>query len=259
MNGQLVCSIADKNTAAFGGVDLIRFGLAELYYCGPTTVYGDSFVASEEYIGTELPEDGFESGDFSKWSGVITTSGETATVVDTVSHDGAYSGMFSGSGESGFEFAYSYVIVSSASELYAKGDFRVESFELDDNDRLFFMIFLADDEYVAYAGWWRVGDDVRWSLLMRDGTDWARALSSLSPVPGHWYSVELHWVSDSLAGGGELYVDGEVVASVSGKDTAAYGDVNFIRFGLAELYYCGATTVYGDSFVASDGYVGPEP
>ncbi len=94
---------------------------------------------------------------------------------------------------------------------------------------------------------------------MRDGTDWALALSSSSPVVDRWYSVELHWLSDPVAGLGELYVNGELVASISGRNTGTFGGVNLISFGLAELSYCGATTVYGDSFVASEEYIGPEP
>lgn len=94
---------------------------------------------------------------------------------------------------------------------------------------------------------------------MRDGTGWIVDFSDSTPSVGQWYCVELHWVEDSTAGLGELYVNGELVCSISGRNTAAFGGVDLIRFGLAELYDCGVTTVYGDCFAASEAYIGPEP
>lgn len=224
------------------------------------TAYFDDCIMDDEPIGPELFLDGFESGDFVKWTGTAATSGETATVVSTVPYSGAYGGMFTGNGEGGSEGAYSHVTILSSSELYARGYFKVTPSGLaDEEDRFFFMIFYAGNEPVAYAGWWQVGDVVEWSLLMRDGTGWVVDFSDSSPALGQWYSVELHWVSDSAAGLGELYVNGERVCSISGKNTAGFGNVTWIGFGLAELYNSGPTTVYGDNFVASKEYIGPEP
>ena len=61
-----------------------------------------------------------------------------------------------------------------------------------------------------------------------------------------------------MNGYGELYVDGLLVASVSGKNTAALGSVSEARFGLAEVYGCGPTAVYGDDFVVSASYISLE-
>jgi hypothetical protein len=47
----LVCSITGQNTANYGGAGSVRFGLAELYNCGPTTVYCDDCVISSQPIG----------------------------------------------------------------------------------------------------------------------------------------------------------------------------------------------------------------
>ena len=206
-----------------------------------------------------LFEDGFESGDFSAWSGISTSSGETATVVDTLPHLGAYSAMFASDGGGGFEGAYSYVDVSSSSELYGRGYFRVsQSGIAENNDRFYFMRFRAGGVDVAYAGWRQTGGVTRWGLIIRDGTSWVTAFSGSAPSLDQWYCVELHWVEDSSSGFGELYVDGELVCSASGRNTAAFGGVDLVRFGLAEVYNCGPTTVYGDSFVLSDTYIGPE-
>jgi hypothetical protein len=44
VDGHLACSISRVNTAAFGGVDQVRVGLAEAYSCAATAVYVDDFA-----------------------------------------------------------------------------------------------------------------------------------------------------------------------------------------------------------------------
>jgi hypothetical protein len=56
-----------------------------------------------------------------------------------------------------------------------------------------------------------------------------------------------------------MWVDGSLVCSSSGRNTSAYGDVSVVQIGLAELYGCRATTVYGDCVELAGAYVGPEP
>jgi hypothetical protein len=61
-----------------------------------------------------------------------------------------------------------------------------------------------------------------------------------------WYDVELYWAEDATNGHGELYVDGALVCSIRNQNTTAFGDINQVRFGLAEIYSSDATTVYTD-------------
>ena len=252
VNGILVCSIQGMNTAAFGDVNFVRFGLAEVYNCGSTVTYCDCVKIAGTYIGPEPPltifEDGFESGNFSAWTGTRVTSGETATVVDTLSYHGNYSAMFTSNGNGGFEGAYGYVAVPSSSELYARGYFYVsQSGIVNNDDRFYFIRFLAGDNNVAYAGWRRVEGVIRWNLIIRDGTDWVTAYSSSSPSLNKWYCLELLWFKDSKNGHAELYVDGVLLCSIKDKDTTTLGDINQVRFGLAELYNCRNTAIYCDS------------
>jgi len=261
INGLLVCSITGRNTAYYGDINRVDFGLAEIVNCGATTVYGDCCVISNTYIGPEpsatIFADGFESGSFSSWTGTSITSGETAAVVNTMAHQGTYSAMFTSNGNGGFERAYCYKAISSLAELYARGYFRVATSGIADNDdRFYFLIFRAGSQPVAFAGWRQTGGIVRWNLLIRDGTGWAGAFSAVSPSLNQWYCVELHWVESASGGYGELWVNGVLVCSITGKNTAYYGDVNRVDFGLAEIVNCGATTVYGDCCAISRTYIG---
>jgi hypothetical protein len=261
INGLLVCSITGKNTAYYGDINLVDFGLTEIVNCGATTVYGDCCVISNTYIGPEpsatIFADGFESGSFSAWTSTSVTSGETATVVNTIAYQGTYSAMFTSNGNGGFERTYCYKTISSLAELYARGYFRVATSGIADNDdRFYFLIFRAGSQPVAFAGWRQTGGTVKWNLLIRDGTGWAGAFSSASPSLNQWYCVELHWVESASGGYAELWVDGVLVCSVTGKNTAYYGDVNRVDFGLAEIVQCGATQVYVDCCVVANAHIG---
>jgi len=199
-------------------------------------------------------KDGFESGSCNAWNGSGTSTNETANVVNT------YTSKFTSNGDGGNEMAYCYEIISSSSELYSRGYFRVETSGITDNDdRFYFLIFEAGNNPVAFAGWRKVSGVVKWNLIIRNGTGWANAYSTTSPSVNQWYCVEMHWKKDAANGIGELYVNGAVVCSIFGKNTAYYGNMNRVEFGLPEIVSCGTATVYGDCAKIATTYIGPEP
>jgi len=53
IDGLRVVYLSALDTSAFGGVDEVRFGIAEGYNSGMATVYGDCFEISTTYIGPE--------------------------------------------------------------------------------------------------------------------------------------------------------------------------------------------------------------
>jgi hypothetical protein len=196
--------------------------------------------------------DGFESGNFNAWTGTSVTSGETATVVNTVKHSGTYSAEFTSNGGSSYENAYCYENVASAQELYASSYVYVAASGITvSNDRFYFTILQANGNPVAYVGWRMVGSVVEWDLLIRDGTGWVDAYNSSSVSLNQWISVELHWKSDSSAGLGQLFVNNILVCSISSRNTAYYGAVTSASFGLPELCNCASTQVYCDDCALS--------
>jgi len=216
---------------------------------------------SVTYGSTPLPfEDGFESGDFSAWKSTVITSGDTASVTNTMPHHGSYGAKFTSNGDAIYEAAYSYLVTPQSSELYARGYVKVSQIGFaSDGDRLFLIRFGASENGVAFAGWRQVSGQLLWNLIIRDGTTWVTAYSTTIPSVDLWYSVELHWVEDVTNGYAELYVDGTIAVSISNKNTAAFGNINEVRFGLAEGYNSGSVTIYGDCFEVSKTYIGLEP
>jgi hypothetical protein len=214
---------------------------------------------------TSVFEDGFESGSFGAWTGRSLSPDESASVVTTRSHDGTYGAMFASNGGGQTEYAYCYKAVGSSSELYArcyfyisKSGFAKSGIAENDDASYYFVVLAAESNNVAYAGWRKTGGVVKWTLLIKSGTTNVIAYSTTSPFLSRWYSVELHWKKDATKGLGELWVDGVKVCAITGENTASYGDVNQVRFGLPAIYNCGSTTAYCDCAKIAQSYIGPE-
>jgi len=54
VNGVLVVSITNRNTASYSSANTVRFGLPEIYRCASTTAIIDDCVVSSSYIGLSL-------------------------------------------------------------------------------------------------------------------------------------------------------------------------------------------------------------
>jgi hypothetical protein len=56
-----------------------------------------------------------------------------------------------------------------------------------------------------------------------------------------------------------MYVDGVKVLQTTGIDTSYYGNASSINFGLSEVMNVqNSLRVYGDCFILSESYIGPE-
>jgi len=203
-------------------------------------------VLSQE--GESRFEDGFESGSFNAWTGTYVTPGETAIVVNTRPYEGNFSARFASNGTGGSEAAYCYESIPATHDFRTSGYFYIsQSGITENNDRFYFIKFLAGNVSVAYAGWRRIGGVDRWELTIRDATGWTSAYSTSSLTINRWYKLELYWTEDATNGQSELDIDGTRICSIQNQNTTAFGDVNQVRYGLAEIYGGGPTTVYVDS------------
>ncbi len=220
-----------------------------------------AFLSNGNFVaGATLFDDGLESRNFSAWSGTYRTSGETTSVVSSPVYAGDYAARFSSNGGSPSERAYSYKTISSASELYARGYFTVSKSGIVQNtDRFCLIMFNAGTNNLAYAGWRKnSGGYICWYLHIRDGVNHVDAYSAITPTKNTWYCVELHWKSGSTNGLGELYVNDELVCSITNKNTSHYGGVTSVRFGLPEIYRCSSTAACLDNAAISSTYIGPD-
>ena len=204
-------------------------------------------------------DDGFESGDFNKWTGTITTSGETATIATTTPHHGTYQGRFTSNGGGGVERAYCYKDIAETSGLYVRAYIYIQKGLplLDENDRFnFFAIQGATGhQVIASVSVQHSSGMDRWTIRSQAGALFA----STGPSMNQWYCIEFYTRISTTNGIHRLWINGQFVIEQTGLNTAAEGNVDSVRFGLT--YLNGVTSsvdVYGDCFVISDAYIGPE-
>ena len=207
-----------------------------------------------------LFEDGFESGDFSKWNGTSLTSGETATIVSTLAHHGTYSARFTTNGGGATERAYSYVNsgLNPQTELYVRGYFNIESGlpMLDTDDRFNFFSFLnSSSATIASAGVRRIGTSDVWSITGVAGT-WN---ANTGPSSNQWYCIEFYIKIGAPNGALTMWIDGQVVLNQTGLNMATPISITQLRSGLVFVSNINAmVTVYSDCIAISNNYIGLE-
>lgn len=205
---------------------------------------------------TTIFSDGFESGSFANWSGMARYCWMcTAYITGTSYYSGYHSGRF-GTGTSmmmgmmynNYDYSAVYRNIAAISDVHVSGAFRVARSGLSSDSSSFSMMLLsASGNNVAYAGWRMMGGVAKWYLLIRSGTGTVSAYSTSSPMMNTWYNLELHWRNGATSGLGELYVNGVRVATISGRNTSAYGNVNQVRIGIPRAMSSSGTVLYADS------------
>jgi hypothetical protein len=214
---------------------------------------------SKNNISSVLFSDSFESGDFRNWDGNQKTNSETLAVTNSLSRQGVMSARFTADGASSSEAAYTYKNLEPSATIFARGYFLATSFTATSNySRFYFTAFAASDQNVAMAGCLRSGNVTYWRLAVRNGSDWLIADSEASQFLNQWHRFELQWIQSPTDGYGRLYVDGEIVSSISGINTALYGAVDSAKFGIAQSG--GAKTTFHLDYVQlSSVSLGPLP
>ena len=164
--------------------------------------------------------DGFESGNFSLWTG---TTG-SPTVESNDPHDGSHEAYFTRA-STGACFVRKTGL--NLSEVYVRGYFKLSG-TLPSNYAD--LIYLEDSNHNVIASVQIHSNS--WELYVRDGGSVASAVYASAPVLNQWCCVELHLKIDNSAGLAELYIDGTKHAELTGKDTNNYGNAQWLTAGL---------------------------
>ena len=199
---------------------------------------------------TTIFEDGFESGDFSAWTGTdgspsvqssVVNSGSYAMQVDAL-YD-AWVGVYKDVGTQTTTFFRAYVRFTSVPDA--------------DGERLRFMHLGTTTSKRTFVQIRYVTDHVEWQLWeYDDGANWHSASSSTPTFNANqWYCVEVKRYCAGGTGEVRLYVDGTEIASITGLDNDAYTTSRIAceAYGASGWY----PTVYYDDVVVADTYIGP--
>lgn len=206
--------------------------------------------------------DGFESGDFSAWSGTSTEPGGIVEVVSSPVYQGNYSAHLS----NGAVDTTPYVWKNFASMNTAYARVYVNFYNLSfgynpsRQTRAIFFVF-GMSEYLAYASEVSVYNDngnYVWALRVMDdnGTQYF-VTSSQTVSTNTWYCVEVKRVADSSLGETRLYIDGTETLNVTGLDNAVTGQSDYFLLDGETYGQVSLTNNYFDCAVIDTSYIGP--
>jgi hypothetical protein len=220
--------------------------------------------AQREYLAqffTVLFSDGFESGDFSAWTGTVVSSGCSTTVESANPHHGSYNQKSTVTGSVANEWACaSKNIGTSYSHAFVRSYVKYASYSgLDASEIIPCVSFWVNqaDTNTARAGLGKdASGNVRWAIRYYHAGSFYNAYGSSTPTTGVWYSVELE-VQVGTSGYVKLYVNGNLEISVTAINNSARQFAH-VHVGIDQISGTVAATVYTDCVVVADTYIGIE-
>jgi hypothetical protein len=209
---------------------------------------------------TTIFSDGFESGDFSAWTGTSTGKGGSISVDTSQVHHGTYAAKAIQGGLDAWAVAYKN-FATTYSIIYARSYVQLSSLP-SSGVRLYIYPCIFEGSAAAHilvgACVYNDAGTLKWDLRYRtDSVEENHAYSTTPTINANqWYCVEVKFVKGSGNGEVGLYIDGNLVISVTGLTNNAYS-AGRLEVG---VYSTSATyiTVYHDCVVVADTYIGPE-
>jgi len=196
---------------------------------------------------TELLNDGFESGDFSAWTG---TAG-SPSVVTTLPHCGSYHMRSNSSG--GDQTPYAYFTLSPSENIVYIREYVYFASGLpltDDGDRFHIISTYSFATGMIHATVQRNSGADYFGLRIQTATYY----TDVTPAAETWYCIEILY--DNVNGTQKMWVDGTLKISQPWSTSAT---IDSVRCGIAfSSGVQNSMDVYTDCVVVADAYIGPE-
>lgn len=193
--------------------------------------------------------DGFESNDFSAWTG----TGGSPSIQSSVVHCGSYAML---SAYSGAGSILAYKTFDAVTEVHLRAYFKLSALPGQDvYSALCGLLGASDGRGVSIGIKGHAGPTYSLYYYMVNG---AEGGESFSFAVDTWYCLEVGYVVHASTGSLEVRVDDVVVVDYLG-DTDGQGNINGVRVNCdAYRGFNHAANVYCDCVVVSDSYIGPE-
>ena len=206
-----------------------------------------SQFASQTIVDSHF-EDGFESRDFSAWSGTTLMTGNTATVVSSPSYGGSFSAQFNVIAGAGVRRAYVYENLSGQAELYASAYvYLADGLPLARDQNMWLIQFEGPvGTVLASFGVRADASSSRWAV-QSGYHPYSLAGSSVAlPAEGQWYLLRAYYTHASSGKTIILTVNGVEVAFLN-QNTAAKSNITRARFGIGYYNTGSAASIYVDN------------
>ncbi len=190
---------------------------------------------------TEIFNDGFESGDFSAWTGTVGTPSVTANQP----HHGNYSM------ETTVDNNFVYKTFTAQSDIYVRFYFRTSA-GVENNRDIAMLTLNNDTTEIAHLSI----REVAWQEFLRlnvggSNYEWNNDFPSET-----WICIEVRYKTGSGTGEVHVWVDGTERISQTGLTLST--QIDRINFGWLYASWAASLTLWQDCIVVADAYIGPE-
>lgn len=192
---------------------------------------------------TVLFSDGFDSGDFSEWDGVV----GSPTVQGTVKHHGSYAMSV----DMAQANQYPFKLFTASANVFARFYWRVKNLPDLNQERLLIVLYDSGWNMKLFLGYLNDGGTYKWEMY--GGTSSTYYTHTITADT--WYCLEVEY--DANADEHNFYLDGNFVATNTDARTE-----NVDRFAIGSIASGGwssaDSTAFFDCVVVADAYIGPE-
>jgi len=202
---------------------------------------------------TIIFEDGFETGDYSAWTGTVVDPGVTLEVSTEQAHHGTYSSkVVIPPGQATYSWGCSYYQFSNMTTFYYRFYVYITQFPLEWN------LIASAHEAGFYNEQCRFEiEDVYMRIRYRDaGTSVYGTPFEHGMALNTWHCLEGHVFRDAVNGEARVWIDGIEKWSVTGLSNDDK-PLTEIRIGVQNLGDR-PMTIYYDCVAVADTYIGPE-
>lgn len=215
---------------------------------------------------TVIFKDGFDSGDFSKFSKTMIS--QTLFEVTSISpKSGSYHARSLNQAMAAWERGQAVAqLTEPVKALHARAYVQfVSGLPLNpsanpsDPTRIIVIgIYGAGDGIVTIRLQYSAAGDRLVLMMISDADGYTHAYTEFVPEPGRYYCVEIMAEVDSVNGQAHVWVDKKLIGSIIGINNTRRGDITNARFGTLYTNVDHPIEVYIDSCAVGDSYIGPE-
>lgn len=204
---------------------------------------------------TVIFSDGFEAADW-MWTGTTVSSGDAINIIIGAAHHGIRYGQADLGGD-GSEAAYCYETITGQTTLYVRAYFRLQT-ALPVDGQYVYVITARGSGNHASIYFSNIGGDYRFTLRSMNGATTEYTPYSYAYALNTWYCLELYVYVHATDGAYTVWLNGNQVIALSGKDSDDYGNIVTVQVGCRSSNFTVAHEVDFDCAVIADAYIGTE-
>ena len=245
----MTTGIGTTNVCGVGSTKAVSAGSQSLSWTiSPSAPWAVSVASVARIEGTTIFSDGFESGDFSAWTGTTVSAGCTLEVSSTYPHYGNYSAH--SIVVPGQLYAFCYKDIAAQFTIYLR--MYIKFVEGIASGEELMLIDTRDPRFIWKLS--RSANTYYMGIYAVQGSYYSAAIPNITD--GIWHCIEIGGYINDTTGWAKGYLDGTLYVDQTNLNTTTTGITN-VRFG--NCYSFGyANEFYFDCVVVADAYIGVE-